>query len=538
MTPDQIISHHWDVIVIGTGMGGATAGYSLVQGGKAVLFVEKGASHLGNSDTIAGEWPEMRAAGTSGEKLVTRLARGGRMLQVVTDSQAPGKPFMPIMGEGTGGSSALYGMVLERFYPVDFAPGAAGLTAPGADIPERWPVSIEEMLPYYLKAENLYHVKGSKDATRPPEHPRGVGAPPAYSPTSAELEEYLRSQGLNPYHMQMACDYKPGCNECVGFICDKACKGDSARMCLEPALKHPDAALLDQCEVLKLEANRVRVTGVICRWRGRQITLRGTTVLLAAGGLQSPAILLRSASALWPNGLANGSGKVGRYLMRHPLDYYFLKPRRPPRKGELIKQVAFNDFYFKDGLKLGNVQANGQLPPSKIIVRSLKEDLDRKAPFLGMLIGLLRPLIEWAAAQSLKDRIVLAAFLEDFPYADNRIMVAADGALIVHYSLGESERERLAKYRKAMMKLLAPFKPKLNGSGGENSSMLSHICGTCRFGDSPDDSVLDRNNKAHELENLYVVDASFFPTSSGINPSLTIAANALRVADHLSGRVN
>jgi len=534
MTPAEIQACQWDAIIVGTGIGGATLGYSLAQSGMKVLFCEKGMDHLSTSTALTGDWTEtLFERECEGDSYANYLKRSGRLSDPIFElSGITSRAVLPILGEGTGGSSTLYGMVMERFFPSDFEPAKYAKAATQAQIPERWPITMEELEPYYSEAEALYRVKATRDPLRPDTECRSILSPPSYSPANSELFEYLSAQGCNPYHVPMACDYKPGCRECIGFICEKRCKGDSVNICLEPALREHGAVLADNCDVLKLTTENTCVTTLHCRWNGADVTLRGNTIILAAGAIGTPALLLRSASKAWPHGLANGSDQVGRNLMRHLFDYYVVKPRKSPHESDLVKQLAWNDLYISDGVKLGTVQSNGNLPPPRIIARSMKEDISRHSSVLGFIASKFLPVIEQAVKASLKKTIVFASIMEDYPYPDNRLTLGTDGKVVINYSIHENDKERLELFRDKIKKLLKKYHPKLNQAAQKNS-LLGHVCGTCRFGESPKDSVLDRYNKAHELDNLYVVDSSFFPTSSGTNPSLTIAANALRVAEHI-----
>lgn len=166
----------------------------------------------------------------------------------------------------------------------------------------------------------------------------------------------MLDKGYYPYHLPLACEYVPDCKCCQGYLCDRNCKNDSARICLEPALTKFGAQLLDECEVLRLEATRKEVTGVVCHWRQRQLTLRAPLVVLAAGALATPGILLNSRSSEWPGGLANASGMVGRNLMRHYVDLYAILPKTHQRTSLGFKELAFNDFYVADKAKFGTVQ--------------------------------------------------------------------------------------------------------------------------------------------------------------------------------------
>ncbi len=287
------------------------------------------------------------------------------------------------------------------------------------------------------------------------------------------------------------------------------------------------AQLLTQCAALALEADRTTVRRLVCSWRGRRLLLRAKTFVLAAGALLTPALLLNSASASWPTGLANDSGLVGRNLMRHSIDLYVLTKAPPLRNGTFAKEVAFNDFYLAAGDKLGTVQSFGAATPL--------EYLRNKPGFsVWRLLGPAAPFLWKRYAR----QPILGSIMEDLPCPENRIASAgaidANGRyhLAMQDPLGSGDLARRRRFRALLAGALAPFRP-LRVRGTTDRAALGHACGTCRFGNDPGTSVLDRWNRAHGVSNLYIVDASFFPTSGGLNPALTIAANALRVAHHL-----
>jgi choline dehydrogenase-like flavoprotein len=525
----DILDRVWDFVVVGTGIGGGTLGYALARAGKSVLFCERGRSHLDGQTVLAGEWLEAMAE-TAGHPTAEQKAQAGRFSGLMYDvSHGSGEAFQPYIGIGAGGSSAIYGMVMERFFPADFAPAAAHPQARGANLPEAWPVAYADMLPHYAAAEQLYGVRATPDPLRSSDEPRGVSAPPPFSKASADLIEGMRAKKLHPYHVPIACESVPNCRECVGFLCPNPCKRDSANTCVAPAVRNHGAHMLTECEVDSVRKDGDRVSGVNARLRGQPVQIRAKTVVLAAGALHTPVILLRSGG---PDGLANGSGQVGRNLMRHFIDYYLLYPGAKPNGG-LVKQLALNDFYEVDGRKYGTVQSNGYLPPAKLLAAGVKEKLRKAWAPLEGLFPLVRPIAEWRAAQLCDGAYPMVAFCEDLPYEANRITVSPDRSRIeLSYHISAYDQGRLDAFRRRVAEAFQPFKAHPIHQAHINS-VLGHVCGTCRFGDDPRTSVLDRNNRAHELENLYVVDASFFPTSAGTNPSLTIAANALRVAAHL-----
>lgn len=533
MEPSELAQTHWDAIVVGTGIGGATLGYALAHAGWRVLFCEKGRSHLNGAQALRGAYPEtlFRRPQMPGAEHRELLAAAGRYWDELEDHSG-GQPraFVPFIGCGTGGSSALYGMAMERFFAADFAE------------PERWPISYAELEPYYRAAEKLYHVRGDTDPLRGEGSARSaLEAPAALSRTGAELFAFLQTKGLHPYRLPLACESVPGCRSCQGWLCDKGCKNDSARICLEPALSRHGALLLSECEVLKLEATANEVTAVVCAWRGQEIRLHGNLVALAAGALETPCLLLESKSAAWPQGLANASGLVGRRLMRHHVDVYLVATRAPSESGLERKELACSDFYHSRDGKLGTVQSFGSMPPAPLLVASLEDDLRHgPIPAAAALLRLARPLVRRALKRMLAARAALATVMEDLPYADNAVQpLPRSGArrgprAAIHYTIRPEARARISRFRQLMAGLLKPYRFTLIRQA-ENSRMLAHACGTCRFGDDPDNSVLDANNRAHGLANLYIVDSSFFPSSGGTNPSLTIAANALRVGARLTG---
>lgn len=516
----------WDAIVVGTGMGGGTLGHALARAGMRVLFLEKGKMRPG----LRGDYPESHMARplpSCGE--ASLLADAGRCWQAIEDrSQRRITRHVPFIGAGAGGSSALYGMVLERFFPQDFSPRGLYPDAPEADLPESWPFSYADLAPYYDQAEGLYRVRGQRDPLRPEALPP-LPPPPALQANQEALRAYLAARGLHPYQLPLACERVPACQQCQGYLCPHDCKNDSARICLAPALSQHGARMLDECEVVGLGVRGPRVQTVRCEHRGRRIELTAGTVILAAGALQTPAILLRSRQEDWPDGLANRSGLVGRNLMRHYVDLYLVDPGVAGSNED--KALGLNDFYQGSGGKLGTLQSFGALPPAAMLVESLQEDLRQSAlPLLASLVTPVKPLIRMVLGR-LTQRAIVASVLEDLPYRDNRVMPTGQG-IAIHYRLSPHERARIRRMRTVMKGVLAGLSPLLIKQA-ENNQRLAHVCGTCRAGSHPDHSVLDPDCRAHGLDNLYVVDASFFPSSAGTNPALTIAANALRVAGHI-----
>ncbi len=528
----------WDVIVIGTGMGGGMLGRRLAESGHQVLFVEKGRSTLpGTPGTLRGSMPELAPARgyRSTADYHDALARAGRSTDEITDiSGRLPQRFMPFIGSGTGGSSALYGMVCERFFAEDFTPRQNFHDPADSTVPDSWPVTYSEMQPWYTEAERLLGVRGEPDPLRPePAYLNRPAAPP-FSPDNQPLVNYLSGRGLHPYHLPMACDYTDDCVTCQAYLCAKSCKGEAGRNGVLPAVTEHGAQLLAECRVVRLEADHTKVRRVICQRRNDMLALNAKVVVLAAGALATPVLLLNSRSDDWPRGLANGSDMVGRNLMRHLLDWIEVWPHRNSRITAENKEIGLNDFYFWEGQKYGTVQSAGAMASLAPL-----EMLSNPPGLLPKALRLVSPAVRPVYERLVGGGLVLAAIMEDLPYLDNRVLPSdrptTDGRqrLRLRYRLHPNEVERRATFLRQIKDVLAPFRTLTLRTGSSNST-LGHVCGTVRFGTDPSSSVLDSHNRAHEVENLYVVDASFFPSSTGLNPSLTVAANALRVAEHIS----
>jgi choline dehydrogenase-like flavoprotein len=525
----------WDVIVVGTGMGGGMLGYSLAKSGRRVLFVEKGRSTLpGVPGTIRSSPPELAEplAGRSVEAYYDAMARAGRSTDQIEDiSGRVPRRFMSRLGSGTGGSSAIYGMVCERFFARDFTPRQDFPDPGDSTVPDAWPVTYDQMRPWYAAAEKLLGVRGQPDPLRPEATDVNLPAAPQFSVVNQPLVDYLEGRGLHPYHLPMACDYTDGCITCTGYLCERSCKYDAARSAVLPAVAEHGARLLSECQAVRLEAHGTQVQQVICEHRSGMLALQAKVVVLAAGALATPVLLFNSRSGDWPRGLANGSDWVGRNLMRHLVDLMEVWPQYDSKITDQNKEIGLNDFYFWEGQKYGAVQSLGSVP-----------DMDYFTNHPGWPLKVMRlmsPAVRPIFNRFLSGGLVLASIMEDLPYLDNRVLPSdtpsLDGhpRLRIQYRMHASEIERRAAFLRQLKQVFEPFR-KITLAAATSNENLGHACGTCRFGTDPKSSVLDPQNRAHEVDNLYVVDASFFPSSTGINPSLTIAANALRVASHVN----
>jgi choline dehydrogenase-like flavoprotein len=393
----------WDAIIVGTGVGGATLGFGLAQAGKQVLFIEKG-KDLDASDTRAIRGATVEAlpeySNADEDARGDLLARGGRASDRFLN-ESTGRSVLPEIGCGTGGSSAVFGMVLERFFPEDFTPRAHHKDADSSSLPETWPLGYRAFEPWYEKAERLFRVRGTADPLRPGN--QGALLPPATLGRGASaLFDRIAGRGLRPYRLPLSCESRPDCQSCQGYLCAKDCKNDANRVALRPAILQHGATLLSNCEAVGLIADRTRVRGVACRHEEGRMTLSGRMVILAGGALQTPRLLLASRSSDWETGVANSSGLVGRNLMRHGIDLWALL--RAPRLHEPrdLKALGFNDLYLGTGSgKLGTVQSFGPWPPPEVVLRG-------RSPLWSLLGPLARVL--WRSVSSI---CVLGSILED-----------------------------------------------------------------------------------------------------------------------------
>ena len=510
----------WDVIVIGTGMGGATLGWRLAAQGVKVLFLEKG-----RGDIVRG-----RPNGEPARDPETRL-REGRWpdnLEMAVDGRTI--PLEGMRGCGVGGSTLLYAALLERLEPHDFAE-----TESMPHPTHGWPVDMADMEAWYRRAEQLLRVAGTQDPLAEGSDPPLLDPRPA-AKLDAQLMADFQAAGLHPYRCHVGIGYRDGCEECLGYACPNQCKSDTQWLCIAPAVETFGATLRTECEVTVIEADAARVHGVIYRQGGVSHRVRARIVVLAAGALVTPLLLLASANADHPNGLANASCMVGRNLMFHAVNWLALWPSRRVREAATGKAISARDFYRLGTLRGGTLQSVARKVYSGDIVAFLQSALDRtflrRFAFLGRLLKFPAKAVELFAGSA----SVFALLVEDLPYPENRVERDPEGRPRITYHIHQELRHRNATARQAVDRRLRRNRHLWLNAGVTLNE--GHACGTCRFGNDPATSVLDPSCRTHDVDNLYVVDASFMPTSGGANPGLTIAANALRVAEVIGRRLS
>ncbi len=504
----------WDAIVIGTGIGGGTLGRALAEAGQKVLFLERGpagqrVARNGLSEVFVPE---------------ARLARGlwPEPLHACVDG-VESSVYAPL-GAGLGGSSVFYAATLERpeRHDLDDLP----------DLPHPsggWPVSYDVLRPWYDRATELYRLHGTPDPLSPEPAP-ALREPPPLNATETALMRVLEANGLHPYYAHTAIDRGPDCLRCLGSKCPRTCKMDGRSAGVEPALATGNAMLLDRAEVTRLLGSGDRVEGVEVRRDGETHVFRADTYVLAAGALNSPRLLLASACEAWPEGAANGSGLVGRNLMFHLNEMFALWPPRGTPDHGATKAISLRDLYHAEGTRMGTVQAMGIRASYGEITfylnRMLARSRLRRLPGLSQFTRLPAAV----AAKLFGHAQIFVGLLEDLPYPENRVTYdpAQPQRLSVDYTLHPELLQRRRAFRKAISRALKGQRRLFLGHAPELN--FGHPSGTLCFGTDPRTSVLDAECRAHGLRNLRVADASFMPSSMGVNPSLTIAANALRVA--------
>jgi choline dehydrogenase-like flavoprotein len=508
----------YDVIIIGSGAGGGTLAYRLAPTGLRVLLLERG-------DYVRREIENWDSAEVFGK------ARYKTKEEWVCKD---GTSFHPGQHYYVGGQTKFYGAILFRLRERDF-----GEVRHHGGISPAWPLSYEDFEPYYTEAERLYHVHGEAGED-PTEAPRSTPFPyraASHEPRIQRLSDDLERVGLHPFHLPVGVrlnEDDPNKSVCVrctrldGFPCLVEGKADAHVCAVRPALEHPNVTLLTNAKVERLETDPSgrTVTGVVAdRGDGRE-TFTAGVVVVSAGAVNSAALLLRSAGDSHPNGLANASDQVGRNYMCH-INSAMIAISQEPNPTRFQKTLGVNDFYWGSDdfdFPLGHIQMLG---------KSDANILKGGAPWFAPGFAL-----DYVARHAIDFWLTT----EDLPQPDNRVLVGKDGRIHLHYTDRNTEgHKRLLAKLKKLLPQLGCHETLLPNQMIRDERIpvagVAHQCGTVRFGVDPESSVLDVNCKAHDVDNLYVVDTSFFPSSSAVNPALTAMANALRIGDHLIERL-
>ncbi|HET6450696.1 MAG TPA: GMC family oxidoreductase [Spirochaetia bacterium] len=498
------MSVHADVVIIGSGLGGSAIARSLAGTGLSVLMLERGDFVRQEPQNWDVQEVSLRRRYDAGE----------------TWMDGQGRPFVPRAYYNVGGATKFFGGSALRLRPSDFT--ARELDG-GATV--GWPYDYEELEPWYAKAEALMEVHGQAGED-PTEGPRGSYPRPAleHEPVIAAVAEKLAAQGLHPFHLPVAVDQGPKgrCvkgSPCDGFPCKVRAKGDAENRILRPLLlrKEEWLQLRTGCRVQRLETDATgrRVVAALVQQGDETLRVEGGTFVAAAGAVNSAVLLLRSASDAWPDGLANSRGLVGRHFMAH--NNTVVMALSPFRLNPTVfqKTLAVHDYYAAEGpagQALGAVQCRGKVKAE-------------------MLRGRGGPLYRRLAGPVAERSVDFWLMTEDLPLPENRVSLDASGRICLDRrpSNAEAHRELVRRFVSHLRRAGLPIT--LVDERGVDA--IQHQCGTLRFGADPQRSVLDPWCRSHDVQNLWVVDASFLPSSAAVNPSLTILAQALRAGARL-----
>jgi choline dehydrogenase-like flavoprotein len=495
----------YDLVIIGSGMGGGTLAYALRNSGLRIALLERG-------DFLPKERENWDAEAVFGQ---------GRYKSGETWLDSCGKEFSSAMHYFVGGSTKVYGAALVRLRKEDF-----GNVQHAEGISPAWPIQYEELEPYYNSAEKLFLVHGapSGDPFGPPRSEALPFPPLEHEPYILDLQRRLENLGLKPGYLPLGVDRRTNgscirCATCDGFPCLVDAKADAERCCVSPALKNGRVDLYTNVQIRRLVTNTAgdRIIRAEGTSRDAAFSVEASTFVVSCGAINSAALLLRSKNAAHPSGIGNSANLVGRNYMVH-LNSAVLAVHATRRNPTIFqKTMVLNDFYFRGGERyqfpLGSLQLLGKSQTAMLKTAS------------ALLPG-------WLARIIANHSVDWWATSEDLPDLENRVSVTEDDRIQVFWKPKNlTAHEGLLKTAREVLKKLGYHAVFVQRMGiGANS----HQCGTVRFGADPSSSVLDPHCRSHDVPNLYVVDGSFFPSSAAVNPALTIAAQALRVADHIA----
>jgi len=509
------VTTRFDIVIIGSGAGGGTMAQALAGSGARVLVIERGdfvPREDQNWDPVA-VWKDLRYR--------------------TTDSwlDERGTPFRPYMHYNVGGNTKFWGSVLYRMRREDFQ-----ATEHADGLSPAWPIDYETLAPYYDRAERMYCVHGAlgEDPTEPPHAGPYPFQPVPHAPGMAQIAERLREQGLHPSSLPLGV-IRSGeaggcilCATCNSFPCRLHMKSDAETCGIADAVRHPDVTLWTNARATRLitDPSGCRVIAADVERDGTSSRVDAGLVVVSCGAVNSAALLLASASDRHAAGLANSSGLVGRRYMAH-LSSMLEGVSWRINQDEFQKTLAINDFYLAGShapYPLGQIQSQGR---THAIMAKVTGD---SRQYYGIGMG-------WIPKSAYHQWVSRAtdwlAMTEDLPDPANRIRLAPDGRVVLEYTPNNQRAHaQLVELLRGILGRVGYLSPRIfvHSSGAQNTT---HQCGTLCFGSDPAASVLDQYCRTHDVENLFVVDASFFPSSAAVNPGLTIIAQALRVADHI-----
>ncbi|MGB7376382.1 MAG: GMC family oxidoreductase [Rivularia sp. (in: cyanobacteria)] len=492
-----IDDQHYDVIIIGTGAGGGTLARKLAPTGKKILVLEQG-------DFLEKE---------SSQLVDVEVFKKESFHAPEQWYEEDGDSFYPQTSYSVGGNTKIYSGVLQRMREKDFEK----VQHQDGFSPE-WEVKYKDFEPYYTEAEKLYqvHGKAGDDLTEPA---RSEDFPLPTVDSEPQIEDIctrISKQGLNPAYLPIG----------VG----KQGRTDSEDTGISPTLqKYDNVTLKTQAKVLCLLTNPSgkEIKAVEVRIGKQSYLFAADIIVLSCGAINSAALLLRSANEKHPEGLANSSDLVGRNLIKQ-LMTTLVQITNTPNSGLFQRTRYINDFYWGDEnfpYPMGHIQNSGGI---------LQDVIFSESPPLLSVAAKLMP--EFGLKQLAKRSIGWWLQSEDLPSPKNRVRVKG-AKLYLDYTANNIEAHDRLVYRWIDVLNSIDGKQKIYPRGETPIEVVAHQAGTCRFGADMRTSVLDLNCRTHDIDNLYVVDSSFFPSISATSPALTVIANALRVGEHLIDRL-
>lgn len=497
-----IDDQHYDVIIIGTGAGGGTLARKLAPTGKKILVLERGSYADRESSELVG----------------TEVFKKEQYHAPEDWIDDTGEPFSPQTRYCVGGNTKIWNGALSRMREKDFD----AVTYQDGLSPA-WPLSYQDFEPYYSEAEQLYQVHGKpEDDPTEPEHSQPYPFPEvAHEEHVQVIADTLSKQGLHPTHLPLG-------------LGDQG-RTDSEDTGVTPALKTENVTLKTSAQVVALHTNPsgTAIKGVEARIGQQCYLFLSDIVVLACGAVNSAALLLQSANDAHPKGIANGSDQVGRNLMKQLLSVV-VQLAASSHSGFFSRTVGVNDFYWGDqdfSYPMGHVQNSGGILQDVIFSEAppILSVLAKAMPNFGLRQLATRSFGWWLQTA-------------DLPDPNNRVYFVGNKLRLDYKPNNVEAHDRLVYRWIEVLKRVESAQPKLFGRSTHPRSdmpiqVVAHQCGTCRMGENPETSVLDLNCRTHEVDNLYVVDSSFFPANASVSPGLTVIANALRVRDHLSQRL-
>jgi len=508
----------YDAIVIGSGIAGSLAARPLIDAGLSVLMLER------------GDWVplDQRSAARDGTYDLTPFHATDQAYTVL-DHRRPREVQSCAC---VGGQAVFFGGAVLRYREADFEPDPAIHVDSGAE----WPFAYRDLEPHYSRTESLLDVAGP-DVGEPTAPARSQPYPQRSAPLTPVSRMIARAGsdlGLTPSLLPLAINHRRGpstctqCRTCDSYACGIGAKNDPAVRIL-PDLLRRGLELRPNTVAVRFEqrGGSIRQLVGFDRTIGQWVVWRARVFVLAAGTLATPHLLL--ASGL--DRLNPGSRTVGRYLMRHVNAVVFGVFSRPVEGLEQFhKQLCFFDYYFGHPTvsdpagKLGVIQQVHSPPP-------------------GLLRAMIpQPLGGLAAAVAASHLTGFVVIAEDQPRADNRLTL--DHRTIDRYGLPRgvvvhrySDRDVAA--RRALVRAARRILRRAGASACvvRPIETFSHAVGTVRMGSDPVTSALDEAGRFRGTDNLFVVDGSALPTSAGVNPALTIGANALRIGAHIAAEL-